>query len=132
VKSQDPTYILVWPCSFGLLATSQHYFFLKTIKPTISNHPIVPSSQNKLAPGTSNQPNERLKDGDQDTLLFERKKNKGLQIAARIHQTKNKNEKGEDTKGRTKLQKAKIEKHQVEPPCSDLAWQPHHLCIHCA
>jgi hypothetical protein len=48
-------------CSFGLSATSQQYFSLRTNQPpaTSRNQPAVPFSQNKPAPAISHQPTEQ-------------------------------------------------------------------------
>jgi hypothetical protein len=46
------------PCSFGLSATSQQYFFSQN-KSAITNHPAVLFSQNKPAPVISHQLNEQ-------------------------------------------------------------------------
>jgi hypothetical protein len=48
-------------CSFGLSATSQQYFSLRTNQPpaTSRNQPAVPFSQNKPAPFISHQPTEQ-------------------------------------------------------------------------
>jgi hypothetical protein len=57
----------IYVCSFGLSATGQQYFSLKTNqspavfsqnKSATSNHPAVLFSQNKSAPAISHQPNE--------------------------------------------------------------------------
>jgi hypothetical protein len=52
------------PCSFGLSATSQQYFFSQN-KPAISNQPAVLFSQNKSAPAISHQPNEQAESLEQ-------------------------------------------------------------------
>jgi hypothetical protein len=61
-EGQRERYARLAHCSFGLSATSQQYFSLRT-KPATSNQPIVLSSQNKSAPVTSHQPNEQAVGG---------------------------------------------------------------------
>jgi hypothetical protein len=48
-------------CSFGLSATSQQYFSLRTNQPpaTSRNQPAVLFSQNKPAPAINHQPTEQ-------------------------------------------------------------------------
>jgi hypothetical protein len=56
------------PCSLGLSANSQQYFFSQN-KPATSNQPEVLFSQNKPAPAIRHQPNEQavsfFRSGDQ-------------------------------------------------------------------